>query len=130
LSGFVGLTPTIRIVVLNPLLKKKYPEEGQALAVVDTGYEGFMALPRDIFESLSFNELRLEKRKLILANGGVLRSEGTFGGFSTPELPFSVDGFIEAYEGLGEILLGVEAISGTRMLLDYCNRRMKVEACS
>jgi clan AA aspartic protease len=125
----VGLTPTIRVVVSNPLLKKRYPEDGLALAVVDTGYEGFVALPRDVFEALSFYELRLEKRKLILANGTVLGSEGAYGGLAAPGVPLSVDGFVEAYEGLEEILLGVEAISRARMTLDYCNRRVKVEAC-
>jgi clan AA aspartic protease len=119
----------MRIVVLNPLLKKRYPEEGQALAVVDTGYEGFVALPREIFVALSFDKLRLERRRLILANGTVLGSEGAFGGFAAPEIPLKVDGFVEAYEGLGEILLGVEAISQARMVLDYCNRRIRVEAC-
>jgi predicted aspartyl protease len=69
LSSLLGLTPTMRVVVRNPLLEKRYPIEGEILAVVDTGYEGFVALPRDVFDSLSFDELQLEKRRLILANG-------------------------------------------------------------
>jgi hypothetical protein len=82
-----------------------------------------------VFASLSFDELQLEKRRLILANGTVLSAEGAYGAFRAPDLPLDADGFVETYEGLGEVLLGVEALSRVRMLLDYCNRRIKVEAC-
>src|SRR5712691_2644858 len=110
----------MRVVVRNPLLDKRYPVEGQILAVIDTGYEGFIALPRDVFVSLSFSELQPEKRRLILANGTVLSTEGAYGAFRVPDLPLDADGFVETYEGLGEVLLGVEALSRARVLLDYC----------
>ena len=129
MSGLVGLIPTLRVVVRNPLLDKRYPAEGQILAVIDTGYEGFVALPRDVFASLSFSELHLEKRRLILANGTVLSAEGAYGALRAPDLPLDADGFVETYEGLGEVLLGVEALSRVKILLDYCDRRVKVETC-
>lgn len=66
----------MRVVVRNPLLDKRYPTEGQILAIIDTGYEGLIALPRDVFVSLSFSELQLETRRLIPANGTVLSTEG------------------------------------------------------
>lgn len=53
MSGLLGLTPTLRVVLRNPLLGKRYPEGGEALAVVDTGYEGFIALPWEVFSALS-----------------------------------------------------------------------------
>jgi len=119
----------MRIVVRNPLLGKKFPEEGQVIAVVDTGYEGFVALPRDVFTSLSFDELQKEKRRLTVANGNALSAEGAYGAFRAPDIPLDADGFVETYEGLEEVLLGVEALSRARILLDYCSRRMKVERC-
>ncbi len=88
-----------------------------------------MAVPGDVFASLSFNELQLEKRRLILANGDVLRAEGAYGAFGVPGVGLRADGFVETYPGLQEVLLGVEALSRVRVLLDYCNRRMDVEAC-
>lgn len=129
MSGLLDLTPTLRIVLRNPLLGKRYPAEGQALAVVDTGYEGFVALPRDVFALLSFEELQLEKRRLVLANGGVLSAEGAYGAFGAPDIGLHADGFVETYEGLQEVLLGVEALSRARVLLDYCERRMTIEPC-
>jgi clan AA aspartic protease len=99
------------------------------LAVVDTGYEGFVALPEDVFASLSLNELQLEKRRLVLANGGVLSAEGAYGAFEAPDIGLHSDGFIETYEGIQEVLLGVEALSRAKVLLDYCDRGMTVEPC-
>jgi clan AA aspartic protease len=119
----------MRVVLRNPILGRRYPEDGQVLAVIDTGYEGFLALPRDIFESLLFNQLQLERRRLLLANGANLVSEGAYGSLSAPDLALNVDGFIETYEGLGEVLLGVETLERSKVLLDYCTRRVKVEAC-
>jgi hypothetical protein len=68
-------------------------------------------------------------RRLILANGAVLKAEGAYGAFSAPDIPLAADGFVETYESLGEVLLGVGALSRARLLLDYCSRRTKVEAC-
>jgi clan AA aspartic protease len=99
------------------------------LAVVDTGYEGFVAIPADIFASLSLNELQLEKRRLVLANGGVLSAEGAYGAFEAPDIGLRSDGFIETYDGIQEVLLGVEALSRAKVLLHYCDRRMTVEPC-
>lgn len=129
MSGLLGLTPTLRVVLRNPLLGKRYPEGGEALAVVDTGYEGFIALPWEVFSALSLDELHLEERRLVLANGGTLSAKGCYGAFSAPAVGLSADGFVESYEGLQEVLFGVEALSRARVLLDYCNKRMTAEPC-
>jgi len=129
LSGLVGLTPTLGIVLRNALLQKMYPLEGHVVAVVDTGYEGFIAVPPDVFESLSFGEGQRERRSLIAANGSVLAAEGAYGTFLAPNVPLKADGFIETYAGLEEVLIGVEALSQAKISLDYCTRRMKVQAC-
>ena len=129
MSGLLDLTPTLRIVMRNPLLGKRYPTEGQALAIVDTGYEGFVALPQDVFASLSFDELQLEKRRIVLGNGDVLNSRGSYGGFESPDVGLRAEGLVETYEGLEEVLLGVEAISRARVLLNYCERRMTLNPC-
>lgn len=129
MSGLVNLTPTLRVAIRNPLLDKAYPPEGVALAVIDTGYEGFMALPRDVFELLSLHTLQLQKRVLVLANGARLTAEGAYCTLSVPDIAVNVDGFVETYEGLDEILLGTEALTNFRVLLDYCSKRLRVERC-
>jgi len=129
MSGLLNLTPTLRIVIENPLLGKSYPATGELVAVVDTGYEGFLAVPREVFTSLSLDELQQEKRTLILANGTALSSEGAYCTLRVPAVPLKADGLVETYEGLKEVLLGVEALSSSKVLLDYCSRRIKVERC-
>lgn len=130
MSAFEGLTPTLRLVVRNPLLRKEYPEDGEVVAVVDTGYEGFLAVPRDVYVALSLAELRQEKRRLVLANRDELDSEGAYGSLSVPELGVSAQGFIETYEGIEEILVGVEALSGASTTLDYCGGEVRVVPCA
>lgn len=71
MSAFIGLTPSMMMVVRNPLLDVTYPEDGQVNAVIDTGFEGFLALPRDLFRTLRFDKLRLERMRLLLANGEI-----------------------------------------------------------
>ena len=126
MSSLLGLTPTMRVVLRNPLQKKEYPLAGHLVAVVDTGYEGFVALPRDVFSSL-FMGLQVHKRMVMLANGTMVSSEGTYGAFRAEGIALEADGFVETYEGLDEVLLGVEALSHSSVLLDYCNRRVEVE---
>jgi len=41
-----------------------------------------------------------------------------------------VDGFVETMAGMDEIIVGVEALSKTRVLLDYCAKRVSLEKCS
>lgn len=129
MSEFVGLTPSLRVVLRNPLLKKKYPNEGTILSVVDTGYEGFVAVPPDVFEALSLSELRRANRELVLSNGERLGSEGAYGSFLVPEASVGGEGFIETYEGLREVLIGLEALGRTRAVLDYCQRRFGIQPC-
>jgi clan AA aspartic protease len=119
----------MRIVIENPLLGKLYPTEGAVVAVIDTGYEGFLGVPGGIFQSLSLSELKLQKRTLLFANGSHLTAEGAYSTVRLPEMSVSVDGFVETYAGLNEILLGAEALANFRIMLNYCSKRIKLEKC-
>lgn len=129
MSSFLNLTPTVKLVVENPLLHRSYPEGGSVVGVIDTGFEGFLAIPRDLFQELGLDKLQVERRTLTLANGSQLSSEGVYATFMIPELSFKADGFVETYPGLEEILLGAEALTHLKVLLDYCLLRVKVEEC-
>jgi predicted aspartyl protease len=65
-SYFMGTTPVIEIAIENPFLSARYPESGGAISVLDTGYEGFAMVPKDVFEDLKFNEMYLHRREIIL----------------------------------------------------------------
>ena len=129
MSSFLNLTPTVRVALKNPFSGERYPATESVLAVIDTGYEGFMAAPTDVFNKLGFNELQQERRTLVLANGTVLKANGVYGGVEMPHLASEMNGFIETYEGLDEIILGVDVLSRFKSTLDYCTQRITIEQC-
>lgn len=129
MSYFINSTPVIEIVLENPLLSVKYPEEGCVLSVLDTGYEGFAMLPEEVFKELKLNELLLDKRKIIMPNGDIIESVGTYGKIVIPELNASKDGFIEASKGVDEIVLGGEFARDFRFVLDYCLNKFEIFVC-
>jgi clan AA aspartic protease len=129
LSAFLNLTPTVRVVLGNPFSRTRYPSEETALAVIDTGYEGFLAVPVDVFEQLQLNVLQHQTRDLVLGNGAIITSNGAYATLEIPHLPIRLDGFIETYDGLEEIILGVEALSRFKVTLDYCSKKINLRIC-
>jgi clan AA aspartic protease len=99
------------------------------LAVIDTGYEGFLAVPVDVFEQLQLNALQQQTRDLVLGNGAIVTSKGAYATLEIPHLPIKLDGFIETYDGLEEIILGVEALSRFKATLDYCSKKISLRIC-
>ena len=51
------------------------------------------------------------------------------GGYSTLLGDYEVDGFIETYEEVGEIIIGGEALKGARVEIDYCIKSVRVVKC-
>ena len=99
------------------------------VATIDSGYEGFLAIPMNVFEQLRLDELQQSSRTLVLANGEILISKGTYATLRLPHLSVKLDGFVESYRGLDEIILGVQALSHFNAILDYCSRRVSLRAC-
>ncbi len=117
--------PTLPVRLANPLLGVVYPEGGWLEALVDTGYEGFVSVPRSVFEAL---RLRVdEERRLVLADGRVVRSLGGYGSLLSGD--YGADGLIETYEGLGEVLVGVDALRLARLEVDFCLGVVRVKRC-
>lgn len=129
MSLFSGHTPMIRVELENHLLRRRYPDRGALLAVVDTGYEGFAALPDRIFDALSLNELRITKRAVKMANGRERESRVAYASVGLPELRISLDGPLEALDGLSEVLVGMSLLSRFRLTLDYCLRAAEMSIC-
>jgi len=127
MSAFVSLTPYMQIIMENPLGRKMYPDDGTVASLIDTGYEGFVSVPGSVFQDLGLNELRVENRKIVLADHTIVSSDGCYATIQIPHLSLRIDGFIETFPGLEEIVVGTEALSETRVLLDYCARKVKVE---
>lgn len=106
-----------------------YPFEGSVTAIIDTGYEGFLSVPDSVFQDLGLNMLEGETRKMALPNGALSNTKGCYATLRIPHLPLKIDGFIETFQGLDEIILGVEALAQIKVTLDYCTRRVRMEKC-
>ncbi len=119
-------TPFLEISIENPFSGKVYPKEGKVLAVIDTGYEGFLMVPEDIFHALEFDKLCLDERKLMLPNGKFITSRGTYGIVKIEDI--KCEGFVETSE-VDELILGIDFLSNFRITLNYCLKRLEIVKC-
>ncbi|MEM2821833.1 MAG: clan AA aspartic protease [Thermoproteota archaeon] len=119
----------LEIIIKNPIMDKSFPGEGTVIAILDTGFEGFLLIPEEIFKELSFDQFSTEQRQLILANSLLVQSTGTFGEVVIPAFRNQFSGFIETIRGVEEIVAGAELMKNLRIDLDYCTRRIEVAGC-
>jgi clan AA aspartic protease len=130
---FVDGTPVIPISVNNTLLDLRYPQEQDAtvLAILDTGYSGFLYIPQRLFDRLGFPELRTKSAKATLADGTTLKLTSAYGSLSIPSLHrLTVEGIIETSKGAQEILIGMRAIRSLIVELNCCGGTTDAEECS
>lgn len=127
MNFFLQGVPLLEVTIENPFMELIYPENSKLLAVFDTGYEGFALLPKDIFQELKFDELQMESRELILPDGSLIKSWGTFGNIKISK-DISCDGFIETSD-TEETVLGIEFATRFRFVLDYCSNRFEIQEC-
>lgn len=120
----------MEVVIENPLLRTAYPSDGSVNAIIDSGYQGFVSIPISIFRELGLNRLSNEARRISLANGSYSKSNGCYASIVIPHLEMKLDGFVETFKGLDEILIGVEAICQTRVVLDYCSKKVRMDRCN
>lgn len=125
----VGGCPMLEVAIDCPLTGRRYPEQGVGLALLDTGYEGFVLVPRDVFDSV-FEGLEPEERTLILATGKPVRSLGTYGRVLLQDEGVELEGFVETFEGVEEIVVGLEFAREFRLTLDYCAGLGFLELCT
>lgn len=114
-------------MIENPLLRKAYPYGGTVNALIDSGYQGFLSVPDFIFQDLELHRLSISKRRISLADGNLSNTMGCYASIRIPHLSMKINGFVETFKGLDEIILGVEALAETRVLLDYCGKRVRME---
>ena len=129
MSSVLGLTPVVRLKLENHLLDKSYPAEGFVEGIVDTGYQGFVAVPNPVFDSLSLPNLTTSRRRVRLADGSELKSEVGQGSAVVAGPGVEVDGPVETIQGLAEVLVGTQFLSRFRIELDYCLRRLSLSPC-
>ena len=119
----------MKVSIENVLTNRTYPDTGHTIAVVDTGYAGFLGVPAEVFERLGFRDLELEKKTMLFADGKRLEAEGSYGRLGIEQADTKLDGFVETWAGLDEVLLGTDALRHFRLDLDNCLRMISIHKC-
>jgi clan AA aspartic protease len=126
-SGFVGLVPGVRIRLRNLPLRVEYPSDGSIEAVMDTGYEGFLAVPPSVFGALGLDKMMTRSRTVEVADGRGVRSRVAYGTVELEGVKKEVDGPVETFEGLTEVLIGALLVSLLKMTLVYYMRDVTLD---
>ena len=129
MSAFLDSTPSLEVSVENVIGGRRYPEAGETVATIDTGYAGFLGVPAGAFDELKLGELELLGRTMVFANGAKAESRGSYARLRLKQADVSLYGFVETWDGLDEVLLGTEALSSFRLELDYCLRLISIQKC-
>ena len=126
---FVDGTPMIELRIRNVMREREYPEGGGVMAVVDTGFSGFLFIPRRLFDRLGFGELRTKNSKATLADGRRIEITGAYGSVEFPQLATMTDGLVETSAGASEILVGMDGIRQLNLRVNCCAEMLEVERC-
>jgi len=129
LSWLAGLVPVVRLRVRNIPFKAEYPSNGSIEAIVDTGYEGFLAVPVSVFRAVHLDETVTRQATVEVADGRRLQSKVAYGTVELVGVKGEFDGPVETLAGLAEVLIGVRLLSEFRFALDYCTRAVSVNPC-
>ena len=126
---FLESSPAIPITVVNTLVSATRPTERSMLAVVDTGYSGFLLLPRKTFRELGFDDLRNYPSRAQLANGAIVEMSSSYGTVRFQDLGTETDGQVQTCEGMEEVLIGIDGIRELAVTVDGCAKMCYARRC-
>lgn len=126
---FLESSPVIPITVVNTLANPAHPPERSLMAVVDTGYSGFLLLPRKTFRELSFDDLRKESSHAQMADGSVVELSSSYGSIRFQDVGEELDGLVQTCEGADEILIGMDGLRALAITVDGCAKKCYARPC-
>ena len=129
MSSFAGLTPVLKLTVTNHLLGRTFPKEGAAVAVADTGFEGFLVVPEGAFAELGMDQLKTSEVSGLTADGKEVRLRSFPGAVTLEATGTSYDGQVLTGPGIGEVLAGTSLMRRLKVTLNYCAGVVRVEPC-
>lgn len=119
----------IPVRLSNPFLDTYYPSDGLVMAVLDTGFTGFMVVPHRVFEALRLHELKSVQTTGQLADGTSIQLHGAYGILRIPEIRLEDEGLIETNPNIREIILGMRGMRRLRITIDGCRKFLGIERC-
>ncbi len=126
----LGESILVPVIIRSPLTGGRYPnEKGEILAVLDTGYTGFVLVPEDVFEELGLNQLEPVRSVAKTADGREIELKGNYAVIELPDIRLGVEGLVETASNVEEILLGVEWLKEVDFVVDGCSGVVVIEAC-
>ncbi len=127
--SFTDESLMVPVRITNPFLDAHYPPDGIVMAVLDTGFTGFLLIPFETFRALKLDELKPRLVKGELANGASIELQAAYGILEIPEVRFEDEGLIESNPHIREILLGVKGMKKLRTVIDGCRRTITTDKC-
>jgi len=119
----------VPVRIINPFLNAHYPRDGVVMAVLDTGFTGFLLIPYQTFRALKFHELKPRVVKGELANGASIELQTAYGILEIPEIQLEDEGLVESNPQIREILVGVRGMKRIRAVMDGCRRTFTCDKC-
>jgi clan AA aspartic protease len=119
----------VPIKLTNPFLDAQYPLRGVVMAVVDTGFTGFVLTPSKVFRALKFDQLKTSRVRGELADGTSIELQAAYGILEVPEIEHEDEGLIEFNPKIKEILLGVRGIKKLKTIVNGCKSLISMEKC-
>ena len=124
---FLEGSPSLGLSVSNVLVPDDVTES--LLAVVDTGYTGFLMLPEPLFEKLRFSELKTEGTTATLADGREVTLRSAYGLIAIQGVELEVAGQVQTFDGAEETLLGMDGLREFSITIDSCDQVSTVRRC-
>jgi clan AA aspartic protease len=126
---FLESSPVVPITVVNTLAGASHSTERSLLAVVDTGYSGFLLLPQKMFRELGFADLKKDSSRAQLANGSMVELSSSYGTVRFRDLGTEADGRVQTCEGAEEVLIGMDGLRGLAITVDGCGKMSYARKC-
>ena len=121
--------PVIGVAIENPVTGKVFPDEGEILASVDTGYEGFLLIPERVYNDMGFTLAEMEKDCWAVGEtitGQEIELITAYATIKIPALKIEIKGQVETFKGNNEFIAGLSLLERLRVLLDGPRKKLVV----
>ena len=117
----LGESILVPLAIESPPTGRRYPEEErEVLAVLDTGYTGFVLVPGDVFEALDLGQLEPVRGVGRTADGREIELMGNYAVVEVPDIGLRAEGLVETAPDVEEILLGTEWLGNVILVVEVC----------
>ena len=119
----------IPLTLINPFNRKVFPyNEESVLALIDTGFDGFIVINRQVYKELEFENIKAQEITIrgICCEIEALKLPVRI---LLPDLNLSFDGEAIYYEKNKEIIVGTEFLSYLKTEINGCKELVSIDHC-